>query len=224
MIIIYGYSKLASEITSVLSKKKYKFIVIEDNKENVQKACDDGHRAYISNLSEDENLIKAGVTKSVKTLFCVSENFNNNLFVALSSRALDKNLVIISLASSKEDETKMLLAGANRVINPYEIGAQRLFRLMRKPTLFFALDKILFQNSDIKFAEIKIEIHSNLIGEELTDISKDGDKNLLIIGLQSKDKFIYDTNRTRYNIAKDDVLVVMGKDEDIKNFKERMYI
>ena len=223
MIIIYGYSKLSSEVATVLSEKEYSFTIIEENEENVQKALDDGHNAYISNLSEDENLIKAGISKSVKTLFCMSEDFNNNLFVALSCRALDKNLVIISSASSKEDETKMLLAGANRVINPYEIGAQRLFRLMRKPTLFFALDKILFQNSEIKFAEIEIETNSNLIGKELTDISIDGDKNLLIVGLQSKDEFIYDTNRTGYNVSKNDVLVVMGKSKDIENFKEEQY-
>ncbi len=218
-IIIYGYSKISSEVASLLLKKGYKFTIIEDNKSNLKRAIDDGYSAYMSNLSEDENLIEAGVTKRVKTIFCMSEDFNKNLFVTLSSRALDKELNIISISSSKEGEKKMLLAGANRVINPYEIGAQRLFRFMRRPILFLVLDRILFGESDIKFFEILISKNSSFIGMELKDVSSSLN-SLLLIGLKSQHGFIYDTNRTRYSVKRGDILVVMGRENDIKEYKK----
>jgi len=219
-IIIYGYSKLAQQIANLLVEKKYNFTIVENDKHSVQRAIEDGFKAYESNLNEDENLINSGITKGVMTLFCMSEDTNSNLFVTLSARALDKNLRIIALASSKQSEKKMLLAGADSVINPYEIGAQRLFRLMRKPTLFSVLDKILFSTTEIKFDEIKVEKNSSFIGLALDKISYDDSLNILLIGVQSKSEFIFDTNRNRYNVKEDDVIVVMGREEDIKKLKE----
>lgn len=220
-MIIYGYSKLAEQIAGLLVEKGYNFNILESNPDSVQRALDDGYKAYESNLNEDENLKVAGITKGVQVLFCVSDDANSNLFVTLSARALDKKLRIIALASSKASEKKMLLAGADSVINPYEIGAQRLFRLMRKPTLFAVLDRILFSTTKIKFDEIKVEKNSSFIGVELSKISSKSALNILVIGIQSIDDFIYDTNRTRYHVKENDVIVVMGREEDIKNLKEQ---
>ncbi len=217
-MIIYGYSKLAEQIAGLLIQKGYHFSILESDKESVQRALDDGYKAYESNLNEDENLISAGITKGIKTLFCVSEDANSNLFVTLSARALDKNLRIIALSTSKENEKKMLLAGADSVINPYEIGAQRLFRLMRKPTLFSVLDRILFSTTEIKFDEVKVEKNSSFIGIELAKITSENTLNILVVGIQSGEEFIFDTNRVRYHVGENDVIVVMGKEEDIKKF------
>ncbi len=215
-MIIYGYSKLAQQIATVLLQKGYSFLILEQDKQSVEKALADGYDAYETNLLEDENLIKAGITKDVQTLFCISEDTNSNLFVILSARALDKKLRIIALASSKDSEKKMMLAGANSVINPYEIGAQRLFRFLRKPTLFSILDRILFSSTKIKFGEIKIKKGSSMIGVALNKIDLKTHLNLLIIGVQNNKKFFFDTKRSRYHIKEDDIIVVMGNEKEIK--------
>lgn len=216
-MIIYGYSKLAKEIAAVLLREGHHFTIIESDERSVKKAQEDGFSAHKSNLNRDENLINAGITKEVSTLFCMSENSNNNLFVTLSARALDKNLKIISLASSSQSEKKMLLAGANKAINPYEIGAQRLFRLLRKPTIFSVLDRILFSNTKIKFGEIKVKNGSSFIGVKLADIEAKSTLDIIVIGAQSKNHFIFDSSRSGYEVRQDDVIVVMG---DVKHIEK----
>ncbi len=218
-MIIYGYGKLAKEIALMLTKEGHGFIVVESDEETVKRAKKDGYNAFVSNLNQDENLISSGITKGVLTLFCMSINSNNNLFVTLSARALDKNLKIISLSSSKQSEKKMLLAGANKAINPYEIGSQRLFRYLRKPIIFSVLDKILFSNTKIKFGEIKVEEGLSIIGNRLSEIEKNSKLNIIVIGLERKSRFIFDTHRSNYHIQKDDVIVVMGDIKDIKKLK-----
>ncbi len=218
-MIIFGYGKLAKEIASMLEKEEHSFVVIESDEEAVKKAKDDGYNAFVSNLNQDENLISSGITKGVSTLFCMSKNSNNNLFVTLSARALDKNLKIISLSSSKQSEKKMLLAGANKSINPYEIGSQRLFRYLRKPIIFSVLDKILFSNTKIQFGEIKVKEGSSIIKNRLSEIEKSTKLNVVVIGLERKGNFIFDTHRSNYHIQKDDVIVVMGEVSDIEKLK-----
>ena len=131
-IIIYGYAKTAFVIVQTLSLRKEDFIFVVNSPEKVKIAQADGFKAILSDLSDDENLLKIGISKDVKVLFCMSKDYNQNLFVTLSARVLDKELKIISLCGMKEEAEKMLLAGANYTINPYEIGAKRVFRLIKK--------------------------------------------------------------------------------------------
>ena len=131
-IIIYGYAKTASVIVQTLHLRKDDFIFVVNSPEKAKIAQEDGYKAILSDLSDDENLRKIGISKGVEMLFCMSKDYNQNLFVTLSARALDKELKIISLCATKEEGEKMILAGANHTINPYEIGARRLFRLIKK--------------------------------------------------------------------------------------------
>ncbi len=217
-ILIYGYSKLAVELADLLKDKNYKFVIASNNKKNLQNTIDKGFEAHESDLSIDKNLIDIGIGKDINVFFCMSENIHDNLFVTLSARALDKNLKIISHASSKQDETKMLLSGANGVINPYEIGTQRLFRLMRKPTLFWVLDMLLFGSSNIIFSELRID-DSRFINMALKNLENTIGANIIVIGLQRHDKFIYDTRRSSYHIKKDDIIVIIGDKKEVQKLK-----
>ncbi len=131
-IIIYGYAKTASVIVKTLHLRKEDSTFVVNSQEKAKWAEDNGYTAIFSDLSEDENLRNIGISKDVEILFCMSKDYNENLFVTLSARALDKELKIISLCATKEEGEKMILAGANHTINPYEIGARRLFRLIKK--------------------------------------------------------------------------------------------
>lgn len=131
-VVIYGYAKTATEIVKVLHLKYDDFIFVVDDKVKAEEAKNDGFEAVVLNLGDDENLLMIGISQGVEMMFCVSKSYTQNLFVTLSARALDKELKIISLCSTKDEGDKMLLAGANHTINPYEIGARRIFRLMKK--------------------------------------------------------------------------------------------
>jgi voltage-gated potassium channel len=216
-ILIYGYSKLTFELVKILQNKKYEFSIITENEQSTQNAINDGFQADQIDLSIDENLLKVGVSKDINVLFCMSEDVHINLFVILSARALDKELKIISFSTSKQDETKILLSGANSVINPNSIGTQRLFRLMQKPTLFWVMDMLLFESSDILFIEIRVKEDSPYLEIALKDLEEKIDKEILVIGLQRGEKFVFDTIKSGYHVKVGDVIILIGHKKDIKD-------
>ena len=171
-------------------------------------------------LKIDENLKKIGLKDSLKTLFCMDINYNNNLFVTLSARNIDKNLSIISLVSSYHEESKMRLAGASYVVNPYDLGSHRIFRLINKPRVFDLLDSMIFENIEYKIDEIKVPKSSSLIGIEFQKLSIEKDYDLLLIGVESSNKFHYNTHKVYRKIKEGDIFVVAGKIEHIKKFQE----
>ena len=221
-IIIFSFSKLAIQIAKVLSAKNYHIIIIEENKELIKKAKISGYEVKNLSLMDDDNLLEIGIANDdIKAFFCVSENKNNNLFVTLSVRNLNKELKIISVSFSSEDNKTMLLAGANKIINPYEIGALRIFRLLHKPLILDVLDNILFSESNIEVSEITIKDGSSFDGVYLNDIDISQKYNLIILGIQYKetsDEFIFYSSRINHKIDKGDTLVLLGLSSDLENF------
>ena len=92
---------------------------------------------------------------------------------------------------------------------------------MSKPLMLRVLDDILFSKSDLSISEIYIEENSLLKGMFLKDMTVHKDYNILLLGIMDEelsDKFIFNTKRINHKIDEGDVLVVVGKNEDLENF------
>ncbi len=223
-IIIFSFSKTAIQIAKILREKKYHIIIVEQNILLVKQAVELGYEVKSVNLMEDHNIIDLGIVTddNIKAFFCVHDDNNINLFVTLSVRNLNKQLKIISVSSSSSNNKTMLLAGANKVINPYEIGALRIFRLLHKPYILDVLDNILFSESNIEVAELTIPENSTFDGVYLDDLDIAEKYNLVILGIQDKeisDKFIFYSNGINHKIDADDTLVVLGFKKDLESLK-----
>ena len=193
-IIIFSFSKLAVQISALLSQKGYKIIIIEEDNLRVEEAKKLGYEVKQISLMEDKNITQLNIQNNCKAFFCVSDDKNNNLFVTLSVRNLNPDLKIISVSFATQDNKTMLLAGANKIINPYEIGALRIFRLLHKPYILDILDNILFSESNIEVSEITIKKNTIFDGIYLNDTQMIENHNLILLGIQDKeiqDKFIF---------------------------------
>jgi voltage-gated potassium channel len=220
-VAIYGYTTLGSKIAHILEDKKYEVIVVDFERAGIKKATKDGFKTFDSTLLNDNDLIEVGINKDIDALFCVSYNNKNNLFITLSARNLSKNLKIVTISKTKSEATKLQIAGATKVLNPNEIGAFRIYRYMSKPLMLRVLDDILFSKSDLSISEIYIEDNSLLKGMFLKDMTVHKDYNILLLGIMDEelsDKFIFNTKRINHKIDEGDVLVVVGKNEDLENF------
>ena len=131
-VVIFGYAKTAKEIVKALHFKKEEYVFIVNDEARVKEVEADGFIAKALDMSDDTNLIMIGIGTDVEMLFCVSKSRNQNLFVTLSARNIAPDLKIISLCATDDEGAKMMLAGANHTINPYEIGARRISRLIKK--------------------------------------------------------------------------------------------
>jgi len=226
-ILIYSFSSIAVQVAKVLQEKNYHIIIIEEDEQLSNKAKSLGYEVKNISLTEDENIIEIGINNDdIKAFFCLGDDKNTNLFITLSVRNLNKNIKIISVSSTKEGNKTMILAGANKVINPYEIGALRIFRLHHKPLILKVLDNILFSKSDIEIAEITIRKNSIFDGIYLTDLKIIDKEDIIILGIQDKeigDKFIFFSTGINHKIDEGDTLVVLGHSEKLKRFKKEIH-
>lgn len=223
-VIIYSYNHISEQIAQILTKRDYEILIIEDKEEHIEQAKEDGFKVLNLSLMEDDELEQIGLNdKSLKAFFCLNEDKNNNLFVTLSVRNFNKSIKIISLSSDVDNNKPLLLAGANKILNPYEISAFRIFRLLHKPYILDVLDNILFSKSDINIEEITVKKNSIFDGILLNELNKVKKGNIIILGIQDKEiseKFIFFSAGINHKIDEGDTLVLLGRPKELEKFKE----
>ncbi len=140
-IIICGFGRNGKQAAKKLESYKKPYVIIERNKEIIEKLQEDNIPYVSGNANEDETLFEAGI-KNASTLICALPNDADNLFVVLSARQINANLKIISRASQETSYNKLKLAGANNVVLPDRIGGDHMASLVVVPDLVEFIDNL----------------------------------------------------------------------------------
>ena len=140
-IIICGYGRNGRQAAEKLNTYNKPFVIIEKDKDIIERYEDDALPFIFGNANEDETLIEAGIERA-DTLISALPNDADNLFVVLSARQINSTMNIISRASQETSYNKLKLAGANNVILPDRIGGDHMASLVVVPDLVEFIDNL----------------------------------------------------------------------------------
>lgn len=231
-ILIFGYGNIGSQIARSLHLPKNSIIVVDTKIERVELAKEDGYEAYDLDLSSDENLRKVGVGGDVTDFYCVTSDKELNLYVTLTARSIDMALRILSRADYAHEKKKLLLAGADETIDFNEIGANKIFHLLRRPTALQLIESLIYKKNDffhsenLHIVEIEIPCGSFLDGEHFHSASLTKKYDLLILGILDRQmgrKFIFNLSGYNHKMDGGDILVLVGRQENIAALKRDLY-
>ncbi|MFD2824144.1 potassium channel family protein [Lacinutrix iliipiscaria] len=156
-IIICGYGRNGKQAATKLIAHNKPFVVIERDKDIIDKFESDLVPFVHGNANEDDVLGLAGIDRAT-TLISALPNDADNLFVVLSARQINKEMKIISRASQETSYKKLKLAGANNVILPDKIGGDHMASLVVVPDLIEFIDNLaIVGKSNINIEEIAVD-------------------------------------------------------------------
>jgi len=216
-IIICGYGRNGKQAAEKLLAYNKSFVVIEKDKERIEKFQSELMPFVLGNANEDDILQQAGIDRA-STLISALPNDADNLFVVLSARQINSELNIISRASQETSYKKLKLAGANSVILPDRIGGDHMASLVVVPDLIEFIDNLsIVGKSNINIEEIPIEklyISSSIKTIRDLDLRKKTGCN--IIGYKD-DRGEYIVNpEADLEFAPKSKLIVLGRPEQIQ--------
>ena len=229
-VLIFGFGDVGREIQENLHVKNENIIVVDVDPVRIELAKSLGCSVYNCDLTKDENLKKIGIGKGITDIFCVTGDDELNLFVTLTARALDKNVKILSRALDKKH--KLILAGADKAIDMNEISAVNIFNMIKRPKALEVVDGIVYKENgfffknELQIEEIEIPSGSFLDGEYIISVDLSRDFDLLMLGVLDREisnHFIFNVGRHNHKIDPGDILVVVGKLENIELFKEALH-
>ena len=176
--------------------------------------------AVIGDATSDRVLKQAGVERA-SALITALPSDADNVFVALSARALNPRLNIIARASYKTSESKLLSAGADSVVMPDEIGGSHMANLVVRPEVIRFLDLISGLSADkLRLEEMSfIQLRRDLHGRSIRELNVRSVTGATIIGLRQAAGTLLVSPPVDYVPASGDVLLVLGSEEQIQNFE-----
>ena len=225
LIAIFGYNSISFELINQLIEKQTHLLILDNDPEKIEQAEQKNLPIQLLDYRQDDDLIALGIGSKVATLFCFLENDSENVFLTLSARALDKQLKIISVVNHPDSAEKLLAAGANKIIDPYEICSHKVYQLLTKPSITWVLDQAVFGRADLNMAEITIPEHSLLDKTLTSELCLNKQYNLFLVGVVDKelgDKLYFSLGEQDHMLDVGDILVILGANKDIKKFKQEI--
>jgi voltage-gated potassium channel len=226
--IICGYGRMGDVVARKLHSTNFPFVVIENNPERVAIAESREYLVINGDASDEQVLQSAGIQRA-RTLAVVLPDDALNVFITLTARELNPDLVIIARGELPSTEKKLLLAGANRVVLPVEIGAERIAHNITHPA---ALDFLredesrqnlneLLSQIDVQFDELTIEANSPFASNTLNAIEAKGRGAFIVVAVRKSDGTIITSPSHDFMLHEGDVIILMGHKGDIPKFARR---
>lgn len=224
--LIFGYNDYSAQIAKNVSHKYKEITIYKSDKDGIRTDLEEFPVESFDLSDEWEDLSeKHDMTNSIA--FCVLEDSAENVFLTISLRAAFKELTIIALSKNKESANKLNMAGANKVIPLVQTTASMITNILNKPIVTEVLHSILYEQSDLKVAQIEIKenscfLNENGDGKYPSDVEWSREHGIIVLSVihdNGKSEFIFSSKAKHHVIESGDIFVVVGYEADIKEFE-----
>ena len=217
--IVCGYGRIGRVVCRNLKRKPFDLVVIEKNPELISAMDTDGVLYVSGDAADEENLLRAGI-KRAKGLIAVLASDTDNVFLVLTARQLDPDLLIIARGSQEESKSKLRAAGANTVESPYDIGAASMAQRIIRPTVTSFLDlAFAHKRKDIQMEEIPVSASSDLVNVMLKDTGIRQKYNLIIIAIKKPGKSMLYNPSFEAMIEMGDTIIAVGEEANLQELE-----
>ena len=221
-VIICGFGRNGRQAAHVLKKHNRRFVVVENSAVVTETITHKFSDLVINGDStKDETLIKAGILRA-KALITTLPIDADNLFIVLTAKHLNPDLIIISRASDDNSDTKLKIAGATNVIMPDRVGGAHMASLVMKPDVMEFIDFITAEGGDnINLEEIDFNTLSDgLHNKTLKDLEIRNKSGANIIGFKTAmGEYIVNPSADTKIIPQSKIFV-LGTPEQIRKLKD----
>ncbi len=222
-VVIFGCNRVSLEVARQLRLRDWELLLVSNDPDCLTQAEAEGLAVREIDYTNDEELLSLGLDQDVGVVFTLFEEDARNVFLVISIRYLAPRLRIISLCQSEDSETKLLAAGASKVIDPYKISGRRIYNMIKRPLVTEVIERAIFGDQRLGVMEMEVEAGSFLDGHRLGELNLSARYNLLLLGVVDRElgnEFIFATGNVDHRLDAHDVLVVIGPTSEIDRFRE----
>lgn len=224
-VIICGFGRIGAVLAQFMVEYGQPYVIVEKDEALINEFEDGNHLYVIGDATQDATLEKAGISRASK-LVAATNLDSQNVFIVLTARELNPELVIHSRAYAEEAEKRLLRAGADEVVFPDTIGGYRMAMGMMRPTFTNFLEVVSrpYSEGHIAVDELALSKNCHLIGKALKDTSIRQEFNLIILAIIGEDgNYRFNPDKDTV-IEEDDTLIAIGLRSDLTAFSKRMNI
>jgi voltage-gated potassium channel len=210
--IVCGWGRVGRAVADDLHTAGHDVVIVDINPERTKGVP---YPTVVGDATLDSTLREAGLERA-GALIAALEGDAENLFVTLSARAIVPGLFIVARARQDESVPKLSNAGADRVVNPQELGAARMASFVARPNVAEFVDVVMHERSlEFRMQEFDVPADSALAGITLRDADLRQTTGVLILAMRRVDGSFTTNPDPDTVIEPHQVLIAVGTDDDI---------
>ena len=222
--VVAGFGRVGSLVCDDLAAAEVSFVVIERSPEKVGEIEGRGFHYVIGDATEEKVLREAGLERA-RTLVTAMPSDAETVFITLTARQMCPGVMIVARAEQPSTLKKLRQAGANHVVLPAAIGANRIVSLLTNPTAV-EFTELVTQRSRlaIEMDDIPIKPGSPLEGKTLRDADIGRRTGVIVIAIKRVDGRVEFPPSGDEPFALGDNIVILGHRSNLEQFRRQFTI
>ncbi|HEY4348649.1 MAG TPA: NAD-binding protein [Gaiellaceae bacterium] len=218
--IICGYGRVGRRAAEEFESSGQRYVVLDTGADAIEIARKNNVLFIQGSGSDDESLRAAGI-EHARGLLASADSDAENLYITLSARSMHAALMIVARASTREAEGKLLLAGADRVVQPYASAGTEMAKLAFKPQVAAFLELVSGHGGpDLRFEELEVSADCDAAGRTIRKLRIRSTTGAVVIALRKPDGTFDVTPNPDVAIEAGDVLIAIGTEPELKLLEE----
>ncbi|QFR50470.1 potassium channel protein [Sulfurimonas lithotrophica] len=224
--VVCYHNDYTLEVTKELRKNHIPFVVVDPREEIHQWAIEHNYPTYLKAEPHAEMTMLKAHLASAKGLITLSDSMADNIALIASVRLFEKEhhlprpYYIISSAELISDVEKLKKLGADTVVSPTRLTAQRVSAMAARPDMENLLEEYLYKSDNpIDMQEIEVPKYSWAVLKKLKETHLRQITNTSVVGITKKDGKFISVPKGDVLITSECKLLVIGTQSDIATTK-----
>jgi len=227
--VVCYHNEFTIQVTKQLRASHIPFVVV-DPREDMEEIAKKYQYPYFVTASPhtEQGILKSHLS-SAKGVITLADNIADNIATIASARLYEKEIgrtrkfLIIANARSNEDDQKLLKLGADKVVTPTKLMAQRINAMAARPDMENLLQEFLYKtDTPLDMEEAKVSKTSWLALKKIKAARLRDVANVTIIGIRQNDGRFIPMPKGDTIIMPDSKLLLIGTGTGIAKAKKIM--
>ena len=227
--VVCYHNEFTIQVTKQLRASHIPFVVV-DPREDMEEIAKKYQYPYFVTASPhtEQGILKSHLS-SAKGVITLADNIADNIATIASARLYEKEIgrtrkfLIIANAKSNEDDQKLLKLGADKVVTPTKLMAQRINAMAARPDMENLLQEFLYKtDTPLDMEEAKVSRTSWLALKKIKAARLRDVANVTIIGIRQNDGRFIPMPKGDTIIMPDSKLLLIGTGTGIAKAKKIM--
>lgn len=223
--VICFHNEFTIQLAKHFRQSHIPFIVIDSDEKILQEAKIHKYPYYLHEKPHTEVALLKSHFSSAKGMITLSKNIADNIAQIASARLFEKELgrsayFIMANADNENDVEKLKKLGADSVVSPAELVAQRLSMISLRPDMQNVFESVLYRrDTPINLEEVSVPEHSWMRFKKLKEAHLRDITDVSIVGVKDNKGKFYAMPKGDMMIGGDYKLLIIGTAKGIQDSK-----
>jgi voltage-gated potassium channel len=216
-VIVCGWGRVGTAIAHNLKAHDTGVVVIDTAPERI--ATVEG--PFVLGDATDEEVLRSAGIERARSLITALNADADNLYVTLTGRSMRPDLFIVARAASAAAVAKLIQAGADRVVNPQDLGGARMAALAVQPHVAEFLDVVMHDGSlEFRLEQVEVPRHSALAGQTHRSARIHDQTGTLVLAMREPGGDFRTNPPPTAEIVAGEILIVIGDAGQVTRLRE----